>query len=152
MKKPIFFIAGCLVLGGCETIGNWADNAGSYMPVLSDERCEHWQCFTEEGKAISRANQQYRQQQDQREQGQEYYQEKMEVGEQDPAMRQQYEHYYREQVQAGQTPVSYEQYVQYMQQFKQQEQQQQNQQQPQAQQPSGYRPLPEMNPYDNYKP
>jgi len=151
MKKPVLLIAGCLALSGCETIGNWADDVGSHLPVLSDERCEHWQCFGEEGQAISRANQKYRIERNQQEQMQEYYQQKMQEGGQDSAMRQQYEQYYRQQVQAGQTPVSYEQYVQYMQQFEQQEQQLQ-QQQPQTQQPSGYRPLPEMNPYDNYQP
>ena len=46
-----------LLLAGCDAIGNWADNAGKHMPVINEEdRCEHWQCMTEEGQAISDKN------------------------------------------------------------------------------------------------
>jgi hypothetical protein len=68
--KKLFIVAACMAISGCETIGNWADDAGSYLPVLSDERCEHWQCFTDEGKAQSDYNKQMRMQQQQQEQGQ----------------------------------------------------------------------------------
>jgi hypothetical protein len=69
MKKTIL-VSFCFVLGGCQSIGNWADDAGSYLPVLSDERCEHWQCFTAEGKAQSDYNKIMRQQQQQQPDGQ----------------------------------------------------------------------------------
>lgn len=50
--KKLFLIVACTTISGCETIGNWADSAGSYMPVIG-ERCEHWQCFTESGRQQS---------------------------------------------------------------------------------------------------
>jgi hypothetical protein len=54
--KKLLLVSICVTLGGCQAIGNFADDVGSYMPVLSDERCEHWQCFTDEGKAQSDYN------------------------------------------------------------------------------------------------
>lgn len=63
MKAPLC-IAALWLLSGCETISNFADDVGSHMPVVG-ERCEHWQCFTEEGKAQSRINQMMKQQQQQ---------------------------------------------------------------------------------------
>ncbi len=60
MKKN-FLLMVCVALSGCGTMSGWADQAGSYLPVLSDERCEHWQCFTDEGKAQSEYNKQMQQ-------------------------------------------------------------------------------------------
>lgn len=60
--KKIFLTGVCVVLGGCQSMGNWADDVGQYLPVLSDERCEHWQCFTEGGKQQSEYNKQMLQQ------------------------------------------------------------------------------------------
>lgn len=51
MKRAFLLLL--LPLCGCEWMNRQADHIGSYMPVLSDERCEHWQCFTDEGKAQS---------------------------------------------------------------------------------------------------
>ena len=53
--RALVITAGCLLLSGCGWIGRQADHVGSYMPVIG-ERCEHWQCFTSEGQAISNAN------------------------------------------------------------------------------------------------
>jgi sRNA-binding protein len=44
------------VLAGCGAIYDWADGVGQHMPVVADERCEHWQCLTESGKAKSEKN------------------------------------------------------------------------------------------------
>lgn len=49
---PLLFLP---LLGGCETIGNWADDLGQHMPVIG-ERCEHWQCFTSSGQEQSEMN------------------------------------------------------------------------------------------------
>ncbi len=49
----IFAIA--LPISACRTVGDFADDVGSHMPVIGD-RCEHWQCFTEEGKQRSAMN------------------------------------------------------------------------------------------------
>jgi hypothetical protein len=81
--RQLFLFAACITISGCETIGNWADDAGSYMPVLSDERCEHWQCFTEGGRQQSEMNKRMREQRLQTEQQQEQGQP------QDPATMQQ---------------------------------------------------------------
>jgi hypothetical protein len=55
MKR--FVLGACVVLlAGCQTIGNWADDVGQHLPVVGDNRCEHWQCFTDEGKAQSDYN------------------------------------------------------------------------------------------------
>ncbi len=54
LRNMVVLSASCLLLGSCQTISRWADGAGSYMPVIGD-RCEHWQCFTSEGQAISNA-------------------------------------------------------------------------------------------------
>lgn len=43
-----------LALGGCQRFGNWADNVGDHMPVVTDERCEHWQCITKSGQERSK--------------------------------------------------------------------------------------------------
>jgi hypothetical protein len=43
-----------LTLPACDWIGDTADSIGSHMPVIG-ERCEHWQCFTQSGKAQSEA-------------------------------------------------------------------------------------------------
>ena len=55
MRRNALFMACLLALSACQTISDAADGLGSYMPVIG-ERCEHWQCFTEEGQAISDAN------------------------------------------------------------------------------------------------
>lgn len=52
-------LAVMLALPGCSWIGRQADHMGSYMPVIG-ERCEHWQCLTGEGQAISDANREMR--------------------------------------------------------------------------------------------
>ncbi len=56
MKKhvSIALLLASTTLGGCQTIGRWADNVGSYMPVIGD-RCDHWQCLSSEGRAKSDA-------------------------------------------------------------------------------------------------
>lgn len=54
LRNALYLSASCLLLGGCETIYGWANGVGSYMPVIGD-RCEHWQCVTSEGQAISEA-------------------------------------------------------------------------------------------------
>lgn len=46
-------------LSGCQWIGDRADDLGDHLPVIG-ERCEHWQCFTESGRAQSRARTAYR--------------------------------------------------------------------------------------------
>jgi len=43
------------LLSGCGWINRQADAAGEYMPVVG-ERCENWQCFTEEGQQKSEMN------------------------------------------------------------------------------------------------
>jgi hypothetical protein len=60
--KKIFPIVSLLLLGGCESIGNMADDIGTHLPTLSDERCEHWQCFTSDGQAQSDMNKKMREQ------------------------------------------------------------------------------------------
>ena len=50
--KIIFFFVALLACAACDTIGNWMDNLGEHMPVVG-ERCEHWQCLTEEGRQRS---------------------------------------------------------------------------------------------------
>ncbi len=49
-KKLIIFLP--LLLGGCETIYNWADGVGKHMPTIG-EPCRHWQCVTESGQRES---------------------------------------------------------------------------------------------------
>ena len=54
MQRALLILAASTALSGCQTIGGFADHVGSYMPVIGD-RCEHWQCFTSEGRAQSDA-------------------------------------------------------------------------------------------------
>lgn len=48
-----------LLLAGCDRVFNFADDVGSHLPTIG-ERCEHWQCFTEEGRAQSEMKQRMR--------------------------------------------------------------------------------------------
>ena len=69
--RYMVFLCLLIVVSGCQSVGNWADDVGSYMPVIG-ERCEHWQCFTEGGRAQSEYNKQMREQRHQEEQQQEW--------------------------------------------------------------------------------
>lgn len=64
--RRFHIVFSALALGACQSIGNFADGVGSHLPVIG-ERCEHWQCFTEEGKQRSRANRTIREQETQQE-------------------------------------------------------------------------------------
>jgi len=62
MRKTLFpLICLPLLLSGCE----WADRLGSNFPVFGDS-CEHWQCFTAEGRAKSDAKKRAREDQQMR--------------------------------------------------------------------------------------
>ena len=52
MIRHLIFSVSILSLGGCSWLGNYANTGGSFMPVAG-ERCENWQCMTDEGKAKS---------------------------------------------------------------------------------------------------
>lgn len=56
MKKIITALAIVLTTSGCNAFVDWANSLGSYMPVVSDQRCEHWQCMTSEGQERSKLN------------------------------------------------------------------------------------------------
>ncbi len=45
LRRVLFISASCLVLAGCQTVYGAGEYLGSYMPVIG-ERCNHWQCFT----------------------------------------------------------------------------------------------------------
>lgn len=49
-KKFLIFIP--LFLTSCTAIGNWADGVGKHLPTIG-EPCNHWQCFTDDGKKQS---------------------------------------------------------------------------------------------------
>jgi hypothetical protein len=73
--RKILLIGLCAALGGCQSIGDWADDVGTHLPVLSDQSCEHWQCFTSDGQAESDMNrkmreERWRQEEQQEQQGQ----------------------------------------------------------------------------------
>ena len=55
MNKKLSAILLLLILASCQSISDFADRVDKHLPVIG-ERCEHWQCFTTEGKKISDAN------------------------------------------------------------------------------------------------
>lgn len=59
--KRLIISLPCVLLTGCDTVGDFADDMGSHMPVVG-ERCEHWQCITEGGRRQSEINRQRRMQ------------------------------------------------------------------------------------------
>jgi hypothetical protein len=47
LRTVLFLSSSCLILGSCQTVYGWAESVGNHMPVIG-ERCNHWQCFTNE--------------------------------------------------------------------------------------------------------
>lgn len=82
MKKTTWVALLPVLLTGCQTVGQWADDVGEHMPVIG-ERCHHWECFSSSGQAQSDMNQQYQQPQ-----YQQYQQD--EESQQEPAEQQYY--------------------------------------------------------------
>ncbi|MFO0389382.1 MAG: hypothetical protein ACK502_06655 [Alphaproteobacteria bacterium] len=57
IRNIVYLTASCLSLAGCQTMHGWADYVGGYMPVIG-ERCNHWQCFTNDTEASTDSTQQ----------------------------------------------------------------------------------------------
>ena len=48
-KCGMTLLLALLPLAGCS----WADNVGDHLPVVTDNRCEYWQCITAYGQERS---------------------------------------------------------------------------------------------------